>query len=103
MTEQLERTAFLENLGSTFRLGIEGGDQFELELLEVSDLQTTRRQEIFSVVFRCAAPQVLPQRIYGLGHDKMGEFDLFLVPIGPDGQGMCYEAVFNRYRDFTPA
>ncbi len=96
MTEQLEHTAFLENLGSTFRLRIEGGDPFELELLEVSDLQTTRRQEVFSIVFRCAAAQVLPQRIYRLGHDHMGEFDLFIVPIKKDAHGVYYEAVFNR-------
>jgi hypothetical protein len=38
---------------------------------------------------------VLPQAIYQLEHDRMGTMDIFLVPIGPDGQGMGYEAVFN--------
>lgn len=96
MSEQLARAAFLENLGSTFLLRIEGGDPFELELVEVSDLQTTRRQEAFSIVFRCVSDQVLPQRIYRLGHDRMGEFDLFVVPIKKDANGVYYEAVFNR-------
>jgi len=25
----------------------------------------------------------------------MGDLDLFLVPIGPDGEGMRYEAIFT--------
>ncbi len=29
---------------------------------------------------------------------KMGEFDLFLVPISGDRNGFRYEAVFNYYR-----
>jgi len=28
----------------------------------------------------------------------MGEFDLFLVPIGEDDQGFRYEAVFNYFK-----
>jgi hypothetical protein len=96
MTQQLAYAAFLENLGSTFRLEIEGCDPFELELFEVSDLQKTPQQEMFSVVFRCRAGSVLPQRIYRLEHEKMGQFDLFLVPIKKDDQGVHYEAVFNR-------
>jgi hypothetical protein len=29
-------------------------------------------------------------------HDSIGDFDLFLVPIGRDESGTFYEAVFNR-------
>jgi hypothetical protein len=38
---------------------------------------------------------VLPQRIYHLEHPEVGGFDLFLVPVGPNAQGMQYEAVFT--------
>jgi hypothetical protein len=31
-------------------------------------------------------------------HDNLGAFDLFLVPIGPEKERMCYQAVFNRLR-----
>jgi hypothetical protein len=37
---------------------------------------------------------VLPQGIQRLSHAELGELDLFLVPIGPDAQGMRYEAAF---------
>jgi hypothetical protein len=37
----------------------------------------------------------LPQRIYRIEHATLGAFDLFLVPIGPDAQGLRYQAVFT--------
>jgi hypothetical protein len=39
---------------------------------------------------------VLQQQIYRLECEGLVEsLDLFLVPIGPDANGMRYEAVFN--------
>jgi hypothetical protein len=96
MTGRLEHAAFFGNLNSTFRLQVEGSDWVDVELVEVSELNTTPRQEIFSIVFRCRSSVIFPQRIYRLEHDKMGQFDLFLVPIRKDNQSVDYEAVFNR-------
>lgn len=52
------------------------------------------RRAPFSLVFRGPGDRVLPQRIYRLAHDELGEFEFFLVPIGPDREGMRYEAIF---------
>ena len=46
MTQRLEHAAFLENLESKFRLQLDGSDQVELELVEVSERKAARRQEI---------------------------------------------------------
>lgn len=51
-----------------------------------------RRQ--FSVLFRGPADAVLPQSTYAVVHRTLGELALFLVPLGPDGDGMRYEAAF---------
>ena len=40
-------------------------------------------------------PRVLPQRIYRLEHNGLGELDIFLVPIGKDADGVSYQAMFN--------
>jgi hypothetical protein len=48
----------------------------------------------FSVVFRGLMAPVLPQGTYHFTHAELGELDLFLVPIGPDSEGMRYEAAF---------
>ena len=96
VTERLEHAAFLENLQSTFRLRLEGSETVDLELVEVSELKAARRQEMFSLVFQSRSDRVLPQRVYRLEHSNMGQFDLFLVPIKKDDQGVYYEVVFNR-------
>lgn len=49
----------------------------------------------FSLMFRAAGPVILPQRLYKLRNSRIGALDLFLVPIGRDGQGVVYQAIFN--------
>ena len=50
----------------------------------------------FSLVFRTdGVNSYFPQGCRILHHPALGVAEIFLVPIGPDGSGMCYEAVFN--------
>jgi hypothetical protein len=106
MLEAFTRQTFASHLGETFRLRLGPEETLELALVEATDLGggpatataapppgTARRP--FSVVFRGPPGVPLPQRIYRLEHDRLGAFDLFLVPIGPDAVGMRYEAVFG--------
>ena len=53
------------------------------------------RRVPFALVFRGPAGDVLPQGTYHVEHDALGAFDLFLVPIGADADGVRYEAVFG--------
>ena len=96
MSDQLTHADFQQRLHSRFRLEREGGDPVDLELADVSELRTTRRQEMFSIFFRGPAEFVLPQSIYRLEHETLERCELFLVPIGRDSNGVTYEAVFNR-------
>lgn len=70
-----------------------------LELVAVNEANYSPRVENFSLLFRGPLAPVLPQRIYHLKHDTLGSVEIFLVPLGPDGEGMQYEAIFNRLRD----
>lgn len=40
-----------------------------------------------------------PQAIYRVSHPKLGEFDLFLVPVQTRKPGLDYEAVFNLLKE----
>lgn len=51
-----------------------------------------RRQ--FSLWFRGPAVPRLPQATYDVDHAGLGRIALFLVPLGPDGEGLRYEAAF---------
>lgn len=50
----------------------------------------------FSVVVRSGpVDRHWPQGTYTLKHPVHGPLDLFMVPIGPDESGMCYEISFS--------
>jgi len=96
MTDLPTRDAFAEALHTNFRALDAPGGEMELELFEVSALRTLPRQEGFSIYFHGPAGRFLPQRTYRLLHDRLGELDLFIVPVGQTGETIEYEAVFNR-------
>lgn len=92
-------STFAEHLNSTFRLHHEPATT-ELELVEVSD-GSTLRQVSFSLLFRGPHQPQLRQQIYAFEHDRLGRFDLFIVPVKRDAHGLYYEAVFNRVIEAT--
>jgi hypothetical protein len=53
--------------------------------------------ERFSAFFDGPITPRLVQSVYHLTHEKMGEFDLFLVPIAKIDESFRYEAVFNYF------
>ncbi|MGA8428978.1 MAG: hypothetical protein WB729_04105 [Candidatus Sulfotelmatobacter sp.] len=96
MSIYLTKTMFEENLNTKFWLLNEGSEPYAMDLFELTDGYSTPRQEQFSLHFRGDCNQIFPQRIYPIRHDAIGDFDLFLVPVGRDETGTLYEAVFHR-------
>lgn len=99
MLENASWKSFAQQLRTTFRLIAPGNKAVALELFEVTqpmDPKLTPRMEQFSLLFRGPKAPYYPQGIYTLEHDTLGTGQLFIVPIGPDDQGMRYEVVFSR-------
>ena len=97
MLDQLTKEHFAPHVGTAFHVRLNPQETVELTLAEVlgyPDHEGPRR-EPFSLVFRGAHRFVLPQQIYQVEHKGFTTLEIFLVPLGPDGQGMRYEAVFN--------
>ena len=97
MPEQIPKSVFADNVKTKFRIYREAASPVEVELVEVSKGESSPKQEYFSLFFRGPLDQFLSQRSYQVEHEKLGRFDLFLVPIGKDAEGFHYEAVFNRF------
>lgn len=99
MLEQLTMASLSEQLNTKFRLSVEPETQMELELIEVQTQDDVAGQtERFSAIFRGPLGRLLQQSIYAMGHEKLGSFELFIVPIRQDNEGFYYEAVFNRVK-----
>ena len=96
MLEKMTAATFSEHLNTKFHLHLPSSETLELELIGVDDLGLTDRQERFSLIFRGPIEYPLPQATYEMVHDKLETFDLFIVPISRDEDGLRYEAAFNR-------
>jgi hypothetical protein len=97
MLEDFTVDTFRPRLGERFRLRTER--RLDVELIEAESVGERAMEPSgrvpFSLVFRGPLEPVLPQRIYRFENDALGEFELFIVPIGPDESGMRYQAVFS--------
>jgi hypothetical protein len=100
--ETLTVEAFQPRVGERFRIHPSSDTEIPAELIEVRPLGaagraagTSPRRVPFSLSFRTPRTPVLPQRIYEVAHDELGSYEIFLVPIGPDAEGMVYEAIFT--------
>jgi len=101
MTGTLTEKEFSQHLNTKFQLKLDH-QEVELELVEVKGyLPQTNEQtgmERFSAFFDGPGNARLPQRLYSLEHEQMGEFEIFLVPISGNEKGFRYEAVFNYFK-----
>ena len=99
MGDSLTHENFAAQLNTKFRVGIDDANAVDLVLAEVSELKTSARQEQFAIVFHGPIEVFLGQGLRQFEHDEMGQFNLFLVPIGKDDNSYSYEAVFNRTKE----
>ena len=101
MTETLDETIYRLDtyaplVGSTFGVGPNG--EVPVELASATELPG--HGVCFSLIFRAAADAPLDQRTYRVEHDSLGDFPLFLVPLGPCDDGRLeLEAIVNRPGD----
>lgn len=98
MLDSVTLTSFVDCLGTVFRLDAGEAVSLELTLIEAEATRFSSRADgstAFSLIFRGPMQPILPQQIYRLHHATLGVLELFLVPVGPDQTGMCYQVIFN--------
>lgn len=103
MKQTVERQLVFEDfagkLGEVFVIGEPDFPAIPLTLAEAELLPARMGPKgvrpPFSLIFLGKDPRVLPQRLYRLEHDEMGEVTIFLVPVGKGADGVSYQATFN--------
>lgn len=98
MAPSLTHEEFTKNANTKFQVQADDKTRVEIELIKISELKLHPHQEEFAVQFRGPSDMFLGQGVRDFTHDQMGQFELFIVPIKHDEQGVYYEAVFNRLR-----
>ncbi len=100
MLDKLTANDFTPQIQTSFTIRVNDDLVVPLVLTEVveqrAELAVPGTGRIpFSLQFHGNHRGHLPQQIWRLEHESLGMLDIFLVPLGPDSQGMRYEAVFN--------
>ena len=97
MSVELVTGTFEPHVGTHFQSAPSvAGDALELELASCVESPHARPDHpAFSLFFLAPGGEHLPQQIFTLNHRELGEFELFLVPVGPENGRMQYEAVID--------
>ena len=94
------REQLVAQVNTSFVVRREDARSVRLVLVGVDDPALAgrgRRPGVFRAVFRGPRRALLGQDTYAVTNDALGEFPLFLVPVGrADGAAPLYEAAFNR-------
>ena len=103
MSAILTEKEFSQHLNTNFLVNVDAPQPIQLELVEVKRYESKPNEqaglERFSLYFSGPAEFLLPQATYGFTHEKMGQFDIFIVPLSRGERGCRYEAVFNYKKD----
>lgn len=99
MLETLHCADFEPLVGQEFYLTLAGYAPIALTLERATELGQPRAPGLrrpFSLLFLGPeSGQYLRQGTYRLAHDQLDELELFIVPLGPRGGRMQYEAIFT--------
>ncbi len=101
MLDQLTHNDFTPHIQSIFTIHYSDDAFLEAQLVSVDTIGERKpkasMRQAFSLVFHVnnGGMDFLPQKMYEIRHSHMGRFEPFLVPLGPDGTGFRYEAVFT--------
>ena len=99
MIKQLTSRDFTAHLNTNFNIHYGGEAPLPVVLIEVKELGGVlpgSTQPPFSLVFEShGADQYLIQKIYLLEHPVLGAVEMFIVPLGPQGDRMIYEIIVS--------
>ena len=96
MGKLLQKKHFDPHVKDKFAVHTDTEGAVELELFEITE-KSTPETEMFSLIFKGPHEKKLAQKTYMMKHPKMGEIELFLVPISYRlFDAAYYQAVFNR-------
>jgi hypothetical protein len=89
---------FLQHLNTSFAARSADGTRARLVLAEVIEGPVTKNVEQFSLIFHAPAGAPVRDGTHAFQHPALGEFNLFIVPVGPSNlRRTVYQACFGRH------
>ena len=99
MLDQLTIETYEPHVGSSFWVEFPNGAKVELRLVRAAKVMESEAAQLprhpFSLYFLGPKSFLLKQHVYHVTHEKLEPIDIFVVPIGEQGDAYQYEAVFT--------
>lgn len=92
----LEKTKFEVLLDEHNRIELELAEVLVLRHSSADSATSGTNPESFSLTFRGPGDRLLRQQTHVFEHEKIGRFDLFIVPLGREAGAIQYQAIFNQ-------
>jgi hypothetical protein len=93
---------FRPHVNSAFSVRPAQGARLPLVLASVIEHSIDNRVQQFSLMFDAPAGAALPDGTHAFQHPALGDFDLFVVPVGgSNAHRTVYEACFSRHVEAT--
>lgn len=97
MLDTLTLDTFKNQIGKSFSMS-DGEATITVKLISATMSKYKNpegKKEPFSLEFRGPKDIVFPQKMYTLKSENINDVEIFFVPVGPDEEGMIYQAVFS--------
>ncbi len=89
---------FLPHVNTSFAVRTAAGTPARFVLEQVVERPVTKNVEQFSLMFRATDAAAVPDGTHGFRHPALGDFDLFIVPVGSsNSRRPLYQACFSRH------
>ena len=98
MLDTITLSQFQECLDDTFTIRFEENVRLEATLSKVEKRggDSEKQDRPFSIILKTQQKgEYYNQGIFMVSHPNLGDLSLFLTPIGPNEDGMQYEAIFG--------
>jgi hypothetical protein len=94
--DQLVFETFEPLVGTDFVVAVDG-EPVALNLVEATPFANSAAlaRAPFGLLFQSGIQQVIPQQLFPLRHETLGELEIFLVPTAQNPTGIQYYATFN--------
>lgn len=96
MLDRLSLEDFLPLVGTEVEVSA-FGQTMRMKLREAAAIQSPSPRALppFHLVLSATPTSRMPQGMFRMAHPKLGDIEMFAVPIGPVDDGFCYEIIFN--------
>lgn len=99
MRKTLTRRDFTRLLGDAFTIFFTPEYGSRSKLVEVGPVEYRARHELFRLVFEAPTNAPLVDQVYPIRNPYLGNFELFLKPIGESAAGIRFEGIVSRIVD----